>query len=515
MTPELALPSSAPARSAVAARSRVVTLAALVAMLLAALLLSAPAALAEAPRSITVEDTTGDLNAGPLTERLQGLDFREGVDLVALTVDVRAQGFDPRDDLALNDAVLAYARAEHPEWLSSGGAYWRDGLVIIAIDPDNRFMGTYAGEDVTLSDSQFVSIQDDMRPVAREGDWNGAIVAGAETYASLLGRPLWMSPAAILTALAGLGAAALAALASLWRGAQVRSTVRAALPRYDDVMLKYTETELAARTIPQDSEYGEPVLRDYAEFQRQAAEATALHGQIPSRIGILWGIRPAHAYVARRFRTATEQIDVMDDQIIATNDLLSRSNRWRDAWEREVAPVRESLASVEGAVSQAPRLADAPTAQALRTVAVKVEEGLKTTTARLEDGSMTPDDALQELDLMTSALGRAATAHRDAVIASTARTEEEARIMRGAGGDGGYDRFGTIRGRRHHYYPGAYDGSWSLSPILWLALWQRSADSQIETHRNPPQMSSSSSGGFSGYSGGGGGFSGAGSSGRF
>lgn len=482
-------------------------------------LAGAPAALAESPRSITVEDTTGDLNADPLTERLRGVDFREPVDVVALTLDVREQGQDPQSDLALNDAVLAYARAEHPDWITDGGAYWRDGLVIIAIDPDNRFMGTYAGEDVKLSDSQFESIQEEMRPVAREGDWNGAIVAGAERYAALLGRPFYLDPAAILAALAAVGAAVVAAIAALWRGAHVRSTVRGILPRYDDVMLSYTETELAARTIPRESTYGEPVLRDYADFQRRASEATALREQIPSRIGILWGLSPAHADLARRFRSATEQIDAMDDQIVATNDLLSRSNRWRDAWEREIEPIRESLRSVDSAISQAPRLADSRTARDLREVAAKVQDGLARTTERLEQGSISPDDALGELDLMTSALGRAATGHRDAVIASTARDEEEARIMRGAddGYAGGYGSrgYGTIRGRRHHYYPSAYDMAWSLSPILWLSTWQHTADTQLDAHRNPPQASSSSSGGFSGYSGGGGGFSGAGSSGRF
>lgn len=487
----------------------------LLAILVAVLLAGAPAALAAPPRSIAVEDTTGDLDAAPLTERLQQVGFREPVDVVALSIDVTALGENPSNDRALNDAVLAYARQKHTDWLTSGGAYWRDGLVIIAIDPRNRFIGSYAGEDVKLPGTQATSVEDAMRPVARDADWNGAVVAGAQKYAALLDRPFWMSGGFLIggaVAVLALGAAILAALA---RGASARGTVRGALPRYDDVMLHYAETELAARTIPPDSRYGEPVLRDYEEFTRRASEATALREQIPGHRGLLWGVSSRTADLARRFAAATAEVDRMDDEIVATNDLLSHSNRWRDAWEREIRPIRDSLAQVDTAVAQEPALADAPTARDLRQVAANVERGLTTTTDRLERGEMSGDDALQELDLMTAALGKAATAHRDSVIAATARSNREAELMRGSGGRYGGPAYGTIRGRRHYYHPTMYDPFWSLSPILWLSSWQTSASSDLDTYRNPPATSSSSSGGFTGYSGGGGGFSGAGSSGRF
>lgn len=484
--------------------------------LLTGLLTGAPAARAEAPRSITIEDTTGDLNAAPLTERLQKVDFRESVDLVALTIDVTEMGYSAGSDFALNDAVLAYAREKHPEWLSDGGAYWRNGIVIIAIDSDNRFIGSYAGEDVKLTDEQYIDIQEDMRDPARQGDWNGAIVEGATTYASLLGRPFYLDPKAILTALVAFGLAGLAFLTTLWRGSSVAGRARRAITRYDDVMLKFTETELAAKTIPPESRYGEPVLRDYSEFSQRAAEATRLRQELPGHLGVLWGLKPGNADRARTFDAAVSRIDDLDDQIIATNDLMNRGSRWRDAWEREMQPIRDSLAQVDQAVMQEPSLADAPTAGALRSVASKVEEGLATTTRALEEQTMSPDDALAELDLMTAALGRAATAHRDAVIAATARSEREAEVMRDAGqGYAERDRYDTIRGRRWSRYPSSYDPFWNLSPILWLNTWQHSAHDDLDTYRNPPQTSSSSSGGFSGYSGGGGGFSGSGSSGRF
>lgn len=482
---------------------------------LVATLATAPAALADPPRSVTIEDTTGDLDASPLTERLEDVSFRAPVDLVALTIDVTAYGGSASNDLALNDAVLAYARAEHPDWITSGGAYWRDGLVIVAIDPDNRFLGTYAGEDVKLDDGQYEKIQEEMRPAARNADWNGAIVDGATRYASYLDRPFYLDPVAIVTALVALLVALAGVGGALLRGSRSRAKVTRALPRYDDVMLTYAETELAARTIPADSQYGEPVLRDYEEFTRAAAEATALHDQLPARRGVLWGIGAQSASLASRFAETTARIDAMDDEIVRTNDLLSRSHAWQDAWEAEVQPLRDSLAAVDGAIRQEASLADSPTARDLRTVAAKVRDGIERVTLQLQNGEMTGDAALGELDLMTSALGRAATAHRDAVIAHTARSDREAEIMRHVRYDSPDTRYTTIRGRRRHYYPAGYDYNWSLSPILWLNLWHSQASTDLDAHRHPPSSSSSSSGGFTGYSGGGGGFSGSGSSGRF
>lgn len=480
-------------------------------------LLAMPAALAESPRSVTVLDTADVLNDGPVAQRLKELDFRHPVDLVVLTVDVREQGQDPTSDIALNDATLHYARSEHPDWVTSGGK-WRDGLVVIALDPRNRMIGTSAGEDVKLSESDRSEIEKAMRTPARDGAWDDAVVDGADTYAELLGRPWYQRPGSIIIALAAVVGAIAAVFAiiggALARRSRSRRLVDEAMPRYDDVMLQYETTELAARTIPRESRYGEPVLRDYEAFTRTAAEATRLREQLPAHRGTWWGIRAADARLARDFSQATQKIDAMDDEIVATNDLLSRSSRWQDAWEQELVPVRESLEAVDTAVHSTPELADSPTAADLRSVASKVEAGITRTTQALTEGTMSGDDALAELDRMTEALGRAATAHRDAVIAHSARSEEEARVMREAGSASREDaRYGSIRGRRRHYYPDAYAGAWSLSPVLWLSSWNHSASSDLDTYRNPPSVDTSSHTGFSSSSSGG--FSGASSSGRF
>lgn len=475
------------------------------------MLAAAPAARAEAPRQILIDDTTGSLHATELTERLQQIDFRRQVTLAVVTLDVTEEGQDPAsNDLALNDALLAHVRREHPDWLTPGGSSWRDGLVILAVDPRNRFVGTYGGKDAALSDSEYSSVQDAMRDAAQNRDWDSTMADGAQAYADYLGRPWWQSPMAIIAALGAMAALVVGAVGAVMHGRSVRARLAHALERYDDVMLHYAETELAARTIPADSMYGGPVLRDYEDFRTTAARATSLREQIPPHRSWLWGISPAQAELTASFERVTGTIDAADDEIVRTNDLLNRSNAWRDAWEVEVGPLHEALDEVDTAVRAQPSLADSPTARALRESAHRISRDLERLTADFTAGEVAPDAALQRLDQMTDELSRSASAHRDAIIAVTARDAQERELMRRTSADGYREERGSIRARRRYYHPDAYSPGYALNPVLWMALWDRASTSSIQTHRSPPSTQS-----HSGYTGGGGGFSGSGSSSRF
>src|SRR5690606_40282375 len=119
-------------------------------------------------------DDEQDLIEDPeaLAAQLRATSFRDGaahVELHVVTLDIGAQGADPDADTGLNDAVRNYATAEHPDWID--GEKWADHLVVLAIDPENRKVGTYAGEDVKLSDGGFEDVQDAMKDDAQDGDW--------------------------------------------------------------------------------------------------------------------------------------------------------------------------------------------------------------------------------------------------------------------------------------------------------------------------------------------------------
>lgn len=484
---------------------------------LALLALLAPLAAVPAahatPPAVEVLDEAGVLDdPQALEDRISGVSFREEVQLEVLTLDSATQDVDTSDERVLNDAVLAYARAEHPEWID--GDTWADGVVIVALDPVQRKLGTYAGDDVKLSDGGFEDVQDAMRDDAADSAWEDALEAGAQEYADLLGRPWWQSPGAILVAVVAFVIVAIGAITALWRGAGVRHRVAEARARHEDVRARRRETEDAATRIPRDSAYGAAVLADVEDHRRSADEAERLVQQLPERPGPLWGISPTTSRLGKEYEEAVGTADDADDTIINAAHLLGRSGDHRAAWQEERRPLDESLAAVEETIrdSEVEEKGPSAAADALRATAREVAPELEQVSRDYLEGSRSPDECLERLDELTGRLATASSRLREEVIGARAEDRDEIELMRQAEPEKGFvSEFpSSVRGRRQARHPGAYATDYSLSPVLWTGAWYGGATSALDTHRHPP---ASTSGSTSGYSGGG--FSGAGSSSSF
>lgn len=488
----------------------------LVLALLAAALLAPGAAHAEAPRSVTVRDTTASVDRDELEEELAGVDFRTQVDLVVLVLDVTDHGASPSDDLALNDAVLDHARTTDTSLLSPDGQFFADGTVIIALDPDNRFVGTYAGEDVKLDDGEFTAVQDAMKDDARDRDWEVALVSGAEKYADLLLRPWWQKPFTLVVAAVGITAGLGTALTLFGLRGAARRRVDDSLPRYQGVLAARELTDAAARTLPETSPYAQAVLRDHLEYRGRIAEATRLREELPTPEDRpwSWGLSSWQRQQARSFESTVSFLDDTDDDIVSAADLLHRIGDWRTGWERELAPLRDSVASVEEVLEERSEMSapERAAAEQLEAVSRVASEEMDSLTAQLEQDRITPEAALGRLDALTEELSAAAELLQQHRIERLAEDETEQMLLREVEVEDS-TVYRSVRASRLRWdrRSGTSDAFRAMSPVLWLNSWRDSAGSALETHRAP---SSSGGGSFSGYSGGGG-FSGAGSSSRF
>lgn len=513
----------APAPSA-HVRSLVLVLLGALALLALLAPLLAPGAYAAPPGAVEIDDEQGVIDdPDALQGRLEGIDLRDAaapVDLKVVTLDIAAHDADPSADTGLNDAVLDDARSEHPDWID--GEKWADGVVILAIDPEHRKVGTYAGEDVKLSDGGFEDVQDAMKDDASDGAWADAFEAGAQKYADLLGRPWWRSPGAIIGAFIALVALGAGAVAALARGAGSRRRVRTARERFDDVRAKRQETDQAASRIPRNSSYGATILADVEDYRRAVDEAESTSSELPAHPGPLWGIGPASARRAKEFEKSVEVADRADDTIIGAAQLLGRTGDFRSAWEEERRPLDESLAAVEQTIAEVLDPADTDTdgqqsttthsaaAAGLRSTAQQVSTDLEEVSTAYLDGGISPDDALERLDELTERLSVASERLREEAIGARSKDDDEVKVMRDAEPEGFTSDFPTsVRGRQFARHPQDYVSGYSLSPVLWTGAWYGGATTALDTHRNPP----ASSGSTSGYSGGG--FSGAGSSSSF
>lgn len=460
---------------------------------------------------VVLDDTAGIIDPAQLKRDLAEIEFRGPVKVAVYTE--RGASLDHLDDdrasQEFNGRVLAHARSARPDWISDDRQKWADGLLIYALDPDNRIMGVYAGEDLQLSLSQQQDVREAATDSAKEAKWTDAAVDAVEEAAGIIGRPWWLSPGALLTGGAAVvlgGGGALTAAAV--RRAQRRKTTRAleaARRHLTNVTMDMDATEVNASTVPTDSPHGAALMERFRGFTQRAIDLT---GRLEELEQIPEKKRHGTENVkdAEKVQRQASELDTLDDAIGDANTLLNRHPGWEDAWDRQAAPLVEDLDGAEKLRDSLDRsVRDSAPAMALDSFVRQTRADLEDLGARLTEQTVTPSAALDELDRLrrelTERLDDLAEAQVDAYAKTSKEREAMRRSMRAERRRPGGARTGSILDVTHD--AGFYWRVWSYN------AGYTAGRSSVDSSRS----SSSSSG--TGYGSGGGSFSGSGSSGRF
>jgi uncharacterized membrane protein YgcG len=390
-------------------------------------LVSGPAAArAEPPVGIVVEDGAGVLDRNRLIPAVEAMDFYEPTRVAVFTYRGSAED-------NLNEEVLRFARAQHPEWISGDGQKWADGLFIFAVDPVGRHVGTYMGEDRKVSLEQREDIQNASKDLLRDAQWTDGTIAGIRRGAELINQPWYRSTAFLVTAWSSAAAAVLGAAAWLVVRWRTRAASRKELARgdasYSSVSMDLQVTELNAGTIPESSRYGSIVLEKHRTFLAKYKTATELANRAHALTPRAMSRRP-NLKLVRDFADASAELDALDDVIADTNALLNRGSAWASAWDRQLAPFRSDLAALEQMLSKRHAAGDSATAAALRSFRDESHRDIERWSAELAEGTMSPETALDRLRDARTHLTELLKNHADTVIAGFAKTDREARLMR-------------------------------------------------------------------------------------
>ncbi|MDQ0076051.1 DUF5129 domain-containing protein [Arthrobacter oryzae] len=384
------------------------------------------AAHAEPPVEIVVEDGAGVLDRNRLIPAVESLDFYEPTRVAIVTYRGAAED-------NLNDEVLRFARAEHPEWISGDGQKWADGLFIFALDPVGRHVGTYMGEDRKVSLDQREDIQNASKDLLRDAQWTDGTIAGVRRGADLINQPWYRSTAFLVTAWGAGTAAVLGAATWLIVRWRTRTESRKELARgdasYASVSMDLQVTELNAETIPESSRYGSTVLEKHRTFLGKYNRATELSNRAHELTPRAMSRRP-NLKLIRSFADASAELDALDDVIADTNALLNRGSAWVSAWDRQLAPFRNDLAALEQMLGKRHAEGGSATAAALRSFRDHSHREIERWSAELADGSIAPETALDRLRDARTHLSELLKNHADTVIAGFARNELEANLMR-------------------------------------------------------------------------------------
>lgn len=390
------------------------------------LLGAAPAASALAPAAVVVEDGAGVLDTNTLLPAVRSVDFYQPTTVAIFTY--RGSAGDN-----LNEEVLRFARAKHPEWISPDGQKWADGLFIFALDPVGRHVGTYFGEDRKVPLDQQQKIQDATKQLFREAQWTEGTIAGIRAGAELINQPWYRSAAFIATV--AIGASCLVAGAAAWLLVRLRTRTasRAALARgdrgYANVSMDLDVTELNARTIPAASSYGSMVLEKYRTFLSRYNTAAALSAQVHAFTGRELS-RRRNLKLIRQYADSTAELDSLDDVIADSNALLNLASGWPEAWDRQVAPLRGDLDGLEQFLAGGDAQGASATAAALRSFRDGTYSRFEQWAAELQSGSLTPEAALDRLRDAREEFSTLLRRHSETVIGAYARNDREAELLR-------------------------------------------------------------------------------------
>ncbi|WP_427131198.1 DUF5129 domain-containing protein [Pseudarthrobacter sp. S9] len=397
-----------------------------VVLLMAGLLGGAQAALAVTPLAVVVEDRAGVLDRNTFLPAVQSIDFYQPTKVAVYTYNGTAAD-------NLNEEVLRFARAEHPEWISADGQKWADGLFIFALDPVGRHVGTYMGEDRKVSLEQRDDIQNASKDLFRDAQWTDGTIAGIRRGAELINRPWYRSTAFLITAWTAVAGAVTGAAVWLIVRWRTRVDSRKELARgdasYANVSMDLEVTELNAGTIPESSRYGGTVLEKHRTFLNRYNTATGLSNQVHALTARGLSRRP-NLKLVRTYADAAAELDALDDVIADTNALLNRGSAWAAAWDRQTAPFRSDLDGLELLLSKRHAEGESVTAAALRSFRDECQRELERWTSELDDGAVTPETALDRLRDARTHLSELLKNHADTVIDGYARNEKEATLMR-------------------------------------------------------------------------------------
>ena len=465
-------------------------------------LAAAAAALAVPPSDVVVEDRAGVLDRNTLLPAVQRIEFYQPTKVAVYTYNGTAAD-------NLNEEVLRFARAQHPDWISPDGQKWADGLFIFALDPVGRHVGTYMGEDRKVSLEQRDDIQNASKDLLRDAQWTEGTIAGIKRGAELINQPWYRSTAFLVAAWSTAGAA----VAGLGTWLLVRWRTRVACRReiargdanYANVSMDLQVTELNASTIPESSRYGSTVLEKHRTFLARYNAAAELsnraHALTPRELG-----RRSSLRLARQYADAAAELDALDDVISDTNALLNRGSIWPTAWDRQLAPLRNDLAGIEGLLRKRHGEGDSATAASLRSFRDRSQRDIEDWTAQLADGSISPETALDRLRDARTELSELLKSHADTVIAGFARSEREAQLMHR---EMEQAQDGTGKKQRRSYEPSILGTVYPSYYFFSVPTFNSGFSSGVSS------VSTARGGGTTGYGGSGGSFSGSGSSSGF
>lgn len=383
-----------------------------------ALASAAPAAHADTPTSVTIEDTAQVLDEGALLPKLSAADFYEPTSVVVYT-----QAGAPGSNLDLE--TLDYAREEHPEWLSADNRSWAPGLFLITIDTTARTLNVHTGPDRKISKQDIESIREATVYYRGLHQWNKTVETSVRYGESYVNRPWYFHGVTLYFG----GSVALLCVVylawKLWFAWQARKSIAASEAKYSQVSADLESTSLYATTLP-GQRYAPRLLAEYRDFMDRHELATKLRARIGT-FTTLQLFREKNRLLVAEYATLTRELDSVDDALTDANRLLHRLPGWEAVWRREMQYLTDDLAQMDAVTGDTQFTTTAQDLMAWRSRVTPLVPGW---TNGVLEGSLPVEDVLDQVAMVRWELTNLLLAHCESAVQMAAQSPQEVQLMR-------------------------------------------------------------------------------------
>lgn len=452
---------------------------------------------------------------------LEQVKFTQNIHVVVIT-------FASLGGLDLNTATLKFAREHqvkpaliHP----TNPQVWNDSTLILSLAPNERLVGTYFGEDVTVDLHTQARIQDSMKEELRAQQWAAAFVTGAQKTADELSTDVKDSPIAWI----GAGMLSLGGIFGFARLIQRRMSVwdnwRQAREHYAHVNADFDTVTLEAGILDHSNRHGAGIAQRYTQYVQRYHSLTVDFQNFGTPRGLDFYVSDVEKE-AKRLRVEASALDDLDEAISNTVALLTLSSRWEQVWMNETGPVYEDIESLRELIQQVSLHLSSSHVATLTQHCAAIEHDVAEIFPAVQGKLLTPTEALDTLDAL----------HHKVFHLSQTVLNDVAAVSRAQGADLSDEDVNTInewnttgysgRWGSQHYNPNSTIRGNTAAPAGSASSFLAGTNGSIAglvigyqtSMINPAVYAASQSSSSTSYSGGysgSGGFSGAGSSSSF
>lgn len=392
----------------------------------------------------------------------------------------------------LNEETLEYMRDNNPDLIS--GDKWADGWFILSLSIESGDssqgsgqVGTYFGEDIKLSESTQLNIQEKGYSDYQSRDWAEGLIRTADEATNLMARPSYASPTVILAS-----SAFPVVLLGVWVLSTkiARSTRRRALDKVRDEAegvdsyVRNADTVLVGEYASRIQDTSYEVLRNYTDILEKRDKVA----KIP------WFLLAVRFFA---IRALSEDVDDLVYRVGLVSDAMTiyeRGEGWKGVWFKQTQDVRSSINGLlVGELARNPYT---------RSQGESARRFMEDIDRRLYEGKYDVDILFREVEQVQELVSNATQNYMDHQMSKESNSEKRNYIEKSVENE----RM-SYRTRRDSGLFVYYSRYYYYTPHIYT----RGYSSGVSSYASSQSSSSSSSS----YGGSGGGFSGAGSSSRF